>query len=309
MKKNIFYTGAEADEFDDRDYEYDHIALGGGTLFDWQKGYDIEKKIGMDIPTKDQQKSSSCVGQAVSYYVWVKNVLEFIDVYGSLLDNIKKILREWLISSKAIYSQIFLPTNGGAYLRDGVRLIKDWGAVSEKAVPSSNDNVTEAFMRDRSWYSKELSKNAKTLQAKEYRMIRAKTNIDLVAQTIVENDGAIIGVSGENNGTWRSKFPQVGSTEWGHALYAGKAKLINGKKYIGVKNSWGDDVGESGWQWLGEEWFTKGMVFNPWVIIDKRNSGWVWLVDRNGKPRKFLASFLKTITYLIYKRGFKLWKF
>ena len=69
-------------------------------------------------------------------------------------------------------------------------------------------------------------------------------------------------------GTWLSPFPKPPAKRvWGHWLYAGKAKLIDGKKYIGVLNSWGIDTGEKGWQWIGEDYFKSGHVWYGWTQV------------------------------------------
>jgi hypothetical protein len=60
---------------------------------------------------------------------------------------------------------------------------------------------------------------------------------------------------------------------WGHALFAGRFRIKDGKKEIGILNSWGN-VGDRGWQWLSEEWFANEgrFIFNPWVVIDQVNN-------------------------------------
>lgn len=295
-----YFTGALPDEADERDKELDHV-LAVGEPFDWEEGFDIEEEIGMIIPVKDQGRTSTCTGQAMSTYVWVKNVLEYTKRYGELDDSMKEYLVKWLVSAKAIYSQIFLQ-QGGAYLRDAIKLIKDWGAVSEQLVPFKPD---EQDARDLSWKNSIMDESAKILQAAEYRVVQNPT-IDKLAQAIRDNDGMLLGVAGENNGTWRTLFPKVGKSEWGHAIYGGKAKMIDGKKMIGFLNSWGETTGDRGWQWVGEEWFGVGRLFNPWLLVDKQNSSIIWLIDRNGKPRWMPSLFLKTILYLVNKRGFKL---
>ena len=296
--KTKHFTGAIPDIVDERDKELDHI-LSIGEPFDWGRGYDIESDLKIKIPVKNQGKTSSCVGQATATYVWVKNVLEYKHRYGGLTEGMKKYLVDWLISAKAIYSQIFVQ-QGGAYLRDGVKLIKEWGAVPESSVPFIPQ---EQDARDTSWKNPTIDKFATLLQAQEYRVIHSPS-IDKVAQSIRDNDGLLMGVRGANNGTWRTEFPKVGNFEWGHAIYGGKARLINGKKHIGILNSWGNGVGVDGWQWLSEEWFDKKMIFNPWLLVDKKNEGWLWLIDRKGKPRKLPVLFLKTIIYLL-NRGYK----
>lgn len=44
--------------------------------------------------------------------------------------------------------------------------------------------------------------------------------------------------------------------------------MIDGKKYIGFLNSWGDTVGEKGWQFIGEDYFNSqyGFFDNPYIM-------------------------------------------
>jgi len=292
-------TGLVPDILDERDYELDHILMGS-PIFDWEKGYDIEEEIGMEIPTKSQNGSGSCVGQTSATYIWVKNVVEAVQKYGKLTEQTKQFFKEYYqISAKAVYSQIHLE-QGGAYSRDAMMLWRDWGAVREKEVPSyDNGNPpSEEFMRGTEWMNKTLY--PKTLQSFEARMLRDKS-IDAIAQAIRDNHGIHFGVRGEWNNTWKSMFPLAPQSTnfFYHALYAGKANMINGKKYIGIKNSWGDNVGQKGWQWLSEEWFPE-YVMNPWVAFDQANSGLLKFIDKKGKPRKLPAYWIKSIAHLMY---------
>ena len=297
-------TGAVKDLRDERNYEYDHLIFGE-PIVDWEVGFDIEKKLKTTLPVKDQKSSTSCVGQAWASYLYVKNWLELAKIYQE-----KTIEHLSELSAKAIYSQITLGYKAGARIADGGKLAKNWGAISELIVPSQENGLTsEDFMINKSWWTALITEQAKVLQVKEYRIIRAEDNIDMVAQTIQENDGAVIGFTGSNNSTWRNTFPKPPKPEektWGHALYGGKFKLINGKKHIGILNSWGKDTGEQGWQWIDEIYFKSGNVFNPWTLIDKPNAIKIKLLDRNGKPRELPAFMFKAIRYLIEKRRFTL---
>lgn len=259
-------NGALKDLKDERDYNFE--ALGTSVLTDeeWEKGYDIENVIGYKIPVKNQYQSYSCVGQAYSYY------------RGILKSIVQRRYRE--VSAKSIYSLISLGFGQGAYLRDGAKTLKDLGAMYENTLKSYKDNgtVDETFMFDKSWFNEELKGIMELLKVSDYYRVTGFT-IDAFAKAIRDGYGCVIGVSGNNNGSWTSKFPQIpdkGVTQnqiWGHALYAGKFKIIDGKKYIGVLNSWGN-VGEDGWQWLGEEWFgDEGIhIFCPWLLIIKNKT-------------------------------------
>lgn len=263
-----FGTGAFPDPRDDRDFVYDDIALGAAPV-DWAKGYDVEKELNIKLPLKNQGQSSSCVGQAWSYYVGVVNAKE-VGRYDEL-------------SAKAFYSQFFLP-QGGAYLRDGGKLAVNWGAIMEMLVTSyQNSNPpSESFMTDKSWKTPQLDSLAKVLQAKEYRTIDAETNMELFAAAIRDNLGVVGGVYGINNGTWSSFEPtppgQTSPGKWGHALYFGKFGVDSLGKYIATPNSWGtrgagDALHPDGWQKLRENYFLSKNMFSPWTLTDKPNIG------------------------------------
>jgi len=254
-KDQKFGKGAIKDPLDVRDRVYDGIAFSVAP-FDWNVGWDIEKIINYKIPIKDQDGSSSCVGQAWSYYIAVLNTVE-IGVYKE-------------VSAKAVYSQIALP-QGGAYIREGGRLTVNWGAVEESLI-SSYDNSnppSESFIKDISWKSDQISGVAKKLSAKEFRMVM-DINMEIIAQGIRDNYGVVGGIEGANNGSWNTIEPKPGNKEWGHALYFGKAGIDEKGKYIATPNSWGDRFNGQ-WQKLREEWFVNEYMFNPWLLIDQPN--------------------------------------
>lgn len=293
-----FGNGCVVDTSDERDFELDHL-LGAGEPFDWEKGYDVEGELGITIPVKDQNGSYSCVGQAIASLAYVLNCAE---VKASGIAN--KVPE---MSAKSVYSQITLGYGKGSSIRDAMSLLCDYGINTEEDVPSYKDGKPpkEDFFMGKLWMNSGLDDKAKMFKGKEFRTLRAKDNIDLMAQAIRDNYAVVLGVQGCNNGTWRDIFPQVGNKDWGHAMLGGKAVMIGGKKYIGVLNSWGLKTGGQGWQWLGEEWFKDDYVFNPWFYIDAPTQWYVKLLDRKGKPRTLPSYMIKAIQYLISKRGYK----
>jgi hypothetical protein len=58
--------------------------------------------------------------------------------------------------------------------------------------------------------------------------------------------------------------------------------MIGGKKMIGFINSWGPLIGERGWQYIGEEYFTNCLpvgtesgtcpIYSAWTISVKKNN-------------------------------------
>jgi hypothetical protein len=259
---NLFFNkklgkGLVPDIEDKRDLRYD--VLGAEAVdVDWEKGFDIEKELNIKIPIKDQNGSSSCVGQAISYYTAVVNAKEI----GYYVEQ----------SAKAFYSQIALP-GGGSSLRDACSVAVDWGSVSEAMVRSYQESKPpkEDFIKDRSWKNTDIDSVAKPLQAKEYRIILAANNIDLFAKAIRDNLGVLSGVNGANNGSWNQLEPIPGQKiDWRHGLYFGKFGVDEKGKYIATPNSWGNRFNGQ-WQKLREDWFTSGNMFNCWTLVDKPN--------------------------------------
>ena len=250
-RKSIKSLGAVPAPPDKRDHRLEEIF--GASPVDWNKGYDIEKEMGMALPVKNQGSSQSCVSQAWSYYA---EVLDYLET--------KRFLRE---SARFIYSQIYLP-NGGAYLRAGGQILTNKGEVPEALV---KDYQNENQMRNKSDITNYDLEVAQVLLKASYASFSAQS-IDYTASVIKSHHGAVSGVLDDfqyNN--WHKEIITPGTSRTGHALYFGKFKLLNGKKYLGFKNSWGPNFGNNGWQWLGEEWFQGRRFFDPQTIIDLPN--------------------------------------
>ena len=269
LAENTFGTGCVPQPEDKRDYK---MSLGSGS-FDWNTGYDVEADLTamwskpFQMTTEDQDGSSSCVGQASS-------------MYASVLNYVEK--GKWeKLSARDIYSWIYL-LYGGAYLRDSMSRIVEFGLLPEKECPSYENGQppSEVFMRNRFKEVPQFTNMVRDL-TKSVEYVSVPTSIDEFAKAITLHKGMILGVRGDNNGTWFSEFPVPPTkSTWGHALYACRAKMINGKKYIGFKNSWGN-VGVNGFQWLGEEWFNTNNVFDGWILFDRGNQ-----VDREADFQK-----------------------
>ena len=242
-----YSTGAIKDKRDKRDFKFSDIAFALPP-FDWDKGFDIENEIGQKLTVKNQNGSGSCGGQAWSYY-------------GQALD---KDLDEK--SAKFIYSQTFIPPAGSAGRTNCDLVIKKgWG--TEKLTPSYP--ATEIFMQNKEDITPVAYAQALTDKALSYANV--DINIESIAQAIKECSGCIIGITGKNNGTWTSAFPtkpdKLGNDCWNHWIYCGKVKIENGIRYIGFLNSWGEDVGENGWQWLTEDYIKYPYVWSAWTLV------------------------------------------
>ncbi len=219
----------------------------------------------------------NCGGQAFSYYTQVLEAL-----YSKTFEE---------RSAKFLYSQVALP-EGGSRGRDICKIIYNQGSAREAFLPSYKDGkpLSEEEMVDTSNINDVVRQDAKSAQSISYENIK-QISIDNVAIALRDNKGVVIGVSGENNGTWLTAFPTPPKTaEWGHWLFVGKAKLINGKKYIGVLNSWGDKVGEGGWQWLGEDYFNT--IASGYIAIWE---AWTLSLRKVDEKRNLLLTLLTAL--------------
>ena len=239
--------GAIRDTYDPRTYQF---APRGA--FDWDKGFDVEEVIGTKLVVKDQGNSGSCGGQAWSYY---GEVLEAIAT-GNMEPR----------SARWPYAHVRAP-GGGSMGKELSAFVCKNGFALEKHV-SSYDNgnpPSEPFMAKVAVLSDTALEIAEVSRALSYVQVNA--DIDILAQALQDNNGVCIALYGEDNGTWRSKFPKPPTKQvWAHWLMVVKAKKIKGKKYLGVINSWGTATGDKGIQWIGEDYFVNGNVWYGWTL-------------------------------------------
>jgi len=273
-------NGAIIDIPDSRDYQWSEIGKSS-TPFDWNKGYDVEEELGFKIPVKSQGNSSSCGGQAFSYYTQVLEAL-----YTKTFEE---------RSAKFLYSQCWLP-EGGSRGRDICKILQTQGSSREAFCPSYYTDKTplsEEDYRDTSCINDIVRQDAKGAIAITYANVNP--TIDEVAQAIRDNKGCVIGLTGENNGTWMTEFPKPPTkNQWNHWVYACKAKIIDGKKYIGFINSWGEECGNKGVQWIGEDYFNTVLSYNAvWQV-------WTFVLKKVDEKRNLLLTLLTALL--------KLWK-
>lgn len=255
LVENEFGHGALKQKLDLRDQKYSKLAMSSQP-FSWETGYDVEQEIQKQAMAKNQGPSFSCGGQAGSYYMAIIRLIQ-----QGLWDE---------CSAKFIYSQIFYP-GGGTTMRDILDFVVNHGDCLEADLTSYEHNSppSEAFMEDKKAIEATDTSKASTNKGLGYAF--PGMDIDSVAQAMRDNHGALIQLDGWNNGTWLSLYPQakkIGEA-WSHFVYAGKAKLINGQKFIGIHNSWGTRTGDNGWQWVGEDYFKNGAITKVGVVYSK----------------------------------------
>lgn len=256
MNEEQFGRGALPHKIDRRDYKFLAMAT---TPYDWSKEYNIEDKVGK-IKVKDQNGSFSCGGQAWAYYMGVLDAVNDNKPYEEK-------------SARFIYAQT-AEIGGGSDGRKNSDLCKKQG-VSTEYVCRSYENGRPP---SEAWITKkelplEAIYEARNALTEVYAQI-STYNIESVAQAISANLGCVLMVNGQNNGTWLTnnpKHPTGGGEVWRHWIYACKIRIFNGRKQIGFLNSWSDMVGDSGTQWLDEDYFSSGHVPVGWVMTAKEN--------------------------------------
>jgi len=227
----------------------------GAVQVDWSKEFRLP-----DPGSEDQGASLSCVAHAWSYY------------------HHQLHLDDW--SRRSLYSRIFLP-QGGAYLRDGGAELTDHGQATKTEAPDPKPNeYTELTMRNRADITAWEEQDGKEAG---YYSVNGK-NIDVVAATIRDFKGCVIGVQGDNAG-WVDLLnpkPPV-NAEWGHALYCFGFHMHNGQKCIIAKSSW-SSTGISEHH-LRQNYFDSGNTFDGWTLIKKEYLSMPnrYLVNKHGK--------------------------
>ena len=257
ITENNFGTGGIKQARDERVASF-HEIVADSPLFDWDKGFDIRTKKHLSL--KNQGQSSSCGGQASSYLTEAIVGVE--------------------CSARSIYSKCFAP-GGGSSESALMKTILNDGVAREQDVSSyENGNPpSEQFMQTGYGFIQKVSRGI--------RPVYINLNFDSIATAVQQNNGVILGISAQNNGTWLSPNPTKPTLQphesglWYHWVYVGFAGMRNGVKMLGFKNSWGD-IGENGWQFIGEEWLP--YLWCAWSIVYQ---------DASSKPRYTFANTLE----------------
>lgn len=270
---NQFGKGCIEDIPDERDYQYEEMIFGASPIVDWEKGFDVEDLLNHKFKIESQGTSLSCVGQAWSKYLEILNYAEES--------------KEIDLSAAFIYSQIYLP-KGGAQLRDGAKIAIILGCATEDKLPSYHYEEYQPrplqepeFREQKNKITDDVKQNAIIYQSLSYGSIRP--DIDLMADAIHRNYGAITGAVGSDNG-WKGDNGEVrppldGEEKWGHAIYLKGYGQDSKGKYIKFKNSWGISWGNNGEAKIYEDYFKTGNMFCAWTLIDKKNINSALMID------------------------------
>lgn len=230
--------GALPDLYDPRDFTAE-VHFGAAEPVQWGG------LLGRPEPDNFNQRSSlSCVGCGSRNLHWC--------------------LKQKNYSRRDIYSRIFLP-QGGAYIRDGVKVICDIGNQTQSECP---DPVipTETSMRQKSTLP-----DSAGADDKEFSYFVIKNNvIDAVAQGIRDYKAVSFGVNVSSAG-WQDRTnprpPRPGEPIDGHDICGFDYHLHSGVKCVIAKSSWCE--GAHHIHHIKEDYFTSGNTFNGWCVIPK----------------------------------------
>lgn len=272
-----FGHGGKPKRVDLRDHKWKKIA-SAPVPFDWSVGYDPQDTN----VTKNQGQSDSCGGQSGAY------------LNARLLGGEEQ-------SAKSIYSLIWYK-GGGTSLRDVLKTICNRGVNLEVDVPSTPP--FEPILEDKSWVKPNLDHDAGIRKGLSYAFVNA--DIESTAQAIRDTGGCVLMIEGQNNGSWLSPVPIAPNSNvalWRHFVFAGGAKLLNGKKAIHIHNSWGNGAGENGWQWITEDYFNSGHVTEAGVLYKVPTSSNIPQTQKTPVQIAILQKLINLYYLLIDKVG------
>lgn len=250
-------NGAVKRRLDIRDRKWKKIAKAS-IPFDWSTAPNESNNFLPEIlKIKDQGQSDSCGGQAGSY-------LSEILIYHRDGNYVPQ-------SAKSLYSLTAYP-GGGTTMRDVLSTICNRGVNLESDIPSYPN--TETNLTDKSWVNPINTSEAGTRRGLNYAFVNP--DIQSVAQAIRDAKAVIWREEGYNNGTWLSPMPIPPSNSknlWSHFETGMKPVWYNGKKAIKTPNSWGEDVGIKGYQYITEDYFKSGHIKEVGVIYEPTAPG------------------------------------
>lgn len=242
-----------------RDYRLE-LAPGVGAL---PNQYSIRDKIGV---IKNQNGSSSCCSQAISYYTEVDNFIET----GTKIQH----------SPHYLYSFV-VQLGGGSYVKDNLARLCNNGIALESDIPSyENGNPpSEKFMTTKPVITPDIEDRAMTYVAKNY-VTWDSGSLDLYKRAIVQGNGCLVVAQG-NNILWRTQNIGLADNQsqmnWRHVIYL--TGYDDSKKCFEFVNSWGIDWGDNGFGYLPYEYIIRGYVTNPYTIIDAPNGYYLSLMS------------------------------
>lgn len=194
----------------------------------------------------NQKMSSSCTAQAARYYG------------TNLLKNKNGKVEQY--SARHIYSQSYIPPDGGAYIWKAMSIPLNQGYMSEVSVP--DEDSSEATMRDGSLNGQ----GVKEALPMKYAQLTNDKDIDHLAAIIDQFGGFQGGFNGHNNMFLPDGFMLIPpNVDWAHSVFFYDYDFYRGEKCLIYPNSWGEEWGDKGYGRLPESFVKSGLFFDPYT--------------------------------------------
>lgn len=195
-------------------------------------------------PKRNQGLQSTCTAYALAKQLSVDELSE------------NKVWRE--LSPRSIYPYVAVPGGGSSSILASKLAVKQ-GMTLEFLL--NTDGLPENEVVKDDGYTADAKVIA--LVYKPQSFVECETTFDTIASVIQEfkSQGqkkvVTVTVAGQNNGTWGGMFPKppVGTDGiWYHRVTVTDFGLIDGVPHLAIDNSWGEDVGYKGQQYLSKDW-------------------------------------------------------
>lgn len=235
--KNVFATGAKQDALDHRDF----VASSQPVI------PERASLLGSCPPIRNQGVAGACTGESAIGIVEIDQIFKgetFIE--GSVLYNY---YRSRLLDG-------FFPNDSGAYLRDAIKVLNQFGFCPEKLMPYNDRNTAgkpgifcDSF--------------AKMLKIQAYfRCI----NIEQIKSAISQNHAVAFALNVYGNfydATDTIPMPS-GPIIDGHAMIF--VAYDDTKQALLVRNSWDVTWGDNGYSWMPYEYLNQ-VPYDAWFIV------------------------------------------
>lgn len=196
------------------------------------------------LPVMNQRQTQACVAHATAQY---GRNLEY-QKFGKLEDY----------SVRNIYSQGYIPPDGGMYIWKGLGIPIVSGFVASSSVPVGD--YSETTLRDASLNS-EAIKEALPLK---YAELTNNGDMDYIASVIDTYGGFVTGFNGANDMFELDGTAHVPThTDWGHCVFVyDYGRNAHGNKALFFINSWSDGWGTAGYGNFDETFAKSRMMYD-----------------------------------------------
>lgn len=197
-------------------------------------------------PKRNQGQQSSCVLYALAKALAVDEITE------------NGAWRE--LSPRSLYPYLVQP-GGGSNSLEAAKLACKIGMTLEHLLPM--EGLSEADAEKDTGYVTDAKQVA--LIYKPGNFVECNADFDTIASILqtFQQQGikkvVMVTIMGQNNGTMTSSFITPPSQSnpnpiWYHRVPVCDFGTMAGKKYLSIDNSWGDQIGNKGQQFIGEEY-------------------------------------------------------